>query len=370
MAEKTAENPYGLSTSELAQIDAMAAAANKPNINLMAGMVAGDPVTSNMASQIQAQQFRGGQQRVAGLRGALQARAGARDVERRQGVLQAARTGAAKDAAILERAQSQEDYVRDRADEVEDLKFKRQQAMDLAELRNQRMTSQTEKEKARQKRQENQFRMRHHKTQQPKTLSNSEMKTLNDGDKMINLMEQLQKRFKDSYVTPGAGFIGRMENVASQEFGAFTSPETDAQAAWWEDYKRFVELVERHEFFGATLTKGENISWKQAEINMGQKASKNRANFVRRIKRLKEVLSEYAEGVTISRKNPNAVKALVHSSLGKDWSVDKDLYYEPFPEDILQGGAADEASMYEDMSDDDLRQKMIDAGIDPSEHGL
>ena len=162
MAEKTADNPYGLSTSELAQIDAMSAAANRPNINLMAGMVAGDPVTSNMASQIQAQQFRGGQQRVAGLRGALQARAGARDVERRQGVLQAARTKAAQEAAALQRQQEEADYTRDRADELADLRFKREQAMDLAKLRNERIVSQSDKEKARLKRQENSFRMRHH----------------------------------------------------------------------------------------------------------------------------------------------------------------------------------------------------------------
>jgi hypothetical protein len=368
MADKTAQNPYGLNDGEIAQIDAMAAAANKPNINLMAGMIAGDPQTANMASQVQAQQFKGGQQRVAGLRGALQQRATSRDVQQRQGVLQAARTGAAKDAALLERQQDESDYTRDRKDEVADLEFKRQQAMDLAELRNQRMVSQTEKAKARLKRDENRYRMRHHKTQQPKALSNSEMTSLNDGDKMINLMEDLQGRFKDSYVTPEAGVLGRLGNLASQEFGMFTSPETDERAAWWEDYKRFVELIERHEMFGATLTRGENQSWKQAEINIGQKADKNRANFVRRIKRLKEVLDEYATGVTISRKAPMAVEALVRSSLGKDWKVDKDLYYEPFPEDLLVGGA--EAPGYEEMSDDDLRQKMIDAGLDPAEHGL
>lgn len=371
MAEKTADNPYGLSTSELAQIDAMSAAANRPNINLMAGMVAGDPVTSNMASQIQAQQFRGGQQRVAGLRGALQARAGARDVERRQGVLQAARTKAAQEAAALQRQQEEADYTRDRADELADLRFKREQAMDLAKLRNERIVSQSDKEKARLKRQENSFRMRHHKTQQPKSLSNSEATQLKDGNKMIKIMADNLATFKDSYVTPQAGLIGRMENLASQEFGMFTSKETDEQAAWWEQYKRFIELVERHEFFGATLTKGENQSWKQAEINMGMKPDKLRANLNKRIERLKEVLDSYAYAVTVSRKNPKAVSALVKGSLGQDWSVPKEEYYEPFPEELLEGfGVEDDTSGYEEMSDDDLRQKLIDAGVDPSEHGL
>lgn len=370
MAEKTAENPYGLSTSELAQIDAMAAAANKPNINLMAGMVAGDPQTSNMASQIQAQQFRGGQQRVAGLRGALQARAGARDVERRQGVLQAARTKATQEAAALKRQQEQEDYTRDRADAVADLQFKRDQAMELAELRNQRTMAAGEKEKARLERQMRSMRLRHHKTQQPKALSNSERTYLSDGNKMIDIMDGLLKTHKDSYNTPEAGFKGRMENLASQEFGMFTSKETDEQAAWWEEYKRFVELVERHEFFGATLTRGENQSWKQAEINIGQKGEKTRANMKKRVQRFKEVLDDYAHSVTISRKNPNDVKRLVHRSLGEDWSVPKEEYYEPFPEDIVTGGTDPEETGLQDLEDDDLRQQMIDAGIDPAEHGL
>ena len=154
------DNPYGLSDSEISQIDAMAAAANKPNINLVAGMLSGDPTTSNVASQLQAQQTRGAQQRTQGLQGALQARAQGRQTTARGQALLSARVKANKEAAALKRQQQELDYAKERADAVSDLQFKKDQAVELAELRNQRVLSQGAKEKARLDRQERTMRFR------------------------------------------------------------------------------------------------------------------------------------------------------------------------------------------------------------------
>jgi len=347
-------NEFGLSDSELAQINAMAAAAAKPNVNLMAGMMSGDPVSSNMASQLQAQGARAGAQRVQGLQGALQARAQSRDVGQRQTTLQAARVKSQQDASNLARQQSEADYTRDRADEIEDLKFKRQQAMDLAELRNQRVTSQTSKEKARQDRQERRFRMAHHKTQQPKDLGPTLSKSLHEKATTITHMDDSLKSFKDEYASD-VGIVGRAQNIISSELGVSTSKAMDEQAAWWRDYKRFIELVERHEFFGATLTKGENISWKQAEIQIGMKPSEIRKNLAKRGQMMKDLLTEYAEGITISKKNPNAVRALVEGAL-PGFEVPKELFIEPFPEHVLEGtdDAAEEKAI-DEMNAEEMR---------------
>lgn len=349
-------NEFGLSDSELAQINAMAAAAAKPNINLVAGMMSGDPTTANMASQLQAQGARAGAQRVQGLQGALQARAQGRDVARRQGTLQAARVAANRDAANLARQQAEADYTRDRADAVEDRNFKRQQAMDLAELRNQRVTAQSDKEKARLNRQERRFRMAHHKTQQPKDLGPTLSKSLHEKATTVQHMEDSLKNFKDEYAAD-IGILGRGQNIISSELGISTSKAMDEQAAWWRDYKRYIELVERHEFFGATLTKGENISWKQAEIQIGMKPEEIRKNLAKRSQMMKDLLEEYAEGITISKKNPNAVKSLVEGAL-PSFEVPKELYIEPFPQDVLEGQAEVEEKSIDEMDVEEIQEEV------------
>lgn len=346
----------GLSKSEMAQIDAMAAAAGKPNINLMAGMIAGDPQSANMSSQLQAQASRAGAQRVSGLQSALQAKAQSRDVGQRQTTLQAARVKSQQDAANIARQQSEADYTRDRADEVTDLKFKREQAMDLAELRNQRMMAQGAREKARLNRQERRFRMTHHKTQQPKDLGPTLAKSLHEKSTTIQHMDRAHELFKDEYAAD-VGIIGRGQNIISGELGISTSKAMDDQAAWWRDYKRYIELVERHEFFGATLTKGENLSWKQAEIQIGMKPDEIRKNLRKRAQMMKDLLEEYAEGITISKKNNNAVAALIKGAL-PDFSVPKELYIEPFPEQILEGQATDNDKDIDEMTMEEMQQEV------------
>lgn len=346
----------GLSKSEMAQIDAMAAAAGKPNINLMAGMIAGDPQAANMSSQLQAQSARAGAQRVSGLQSALQAKAQSRDVGARQTTLQSARVKSQQDAANLARQQSEADYTRDRADDVADLKFKREQAMDLAELRNQRMTAQSDREKARLNRQERRFRMTHHKTQQPKDLGPTLAKSLHEKSTTIQHMDRAHELFKDEYAAD-VGIIGRGQNIISGELGISTSKAMDEQAAWWRDYKRYIELVERHEFFGATLTKGENLSWKQAEIQIGMKPAEIRKNLRKRAQMMKDLLEEYAEGIAISKKHPTAVGALVKGSL-PDFNVPKELYIEPFPEQILEGPAGADEKDIDEMTMEEMQQEV------------
>jgi hypothetical protein len=346
----------GLNKSEMAQIDAMAAAAGKPNINLMAGMIAGDPQAANMSSQLQAQASRAGAQRVSGLQSALQAKAQSRDVGARQTTLQSARVKSQRDAANLARQQAESDYTRDRKDEVTDLEFKRQQAMDLAELRNQRMTAQGDREKARLNRQERRFRMTHHKTQQPKDLGPTLSKSLHEKATTIRHMDDSLTTFRDDFAAD-IGIIGRGQNIISGEFGISTSKAMDDQAAWWRDYKRFIELVERHEFFGATLTKGENISWKQAEIQAGMKPAEIRKNLKKRGRMMKDLLEEYAEGITISKKNFNAVNALVGGSL-PGFNVPKELYIEPFPEHILEGQAGVDEKDIDEMTMEEMQEEV------------
>jgi len=134
----------------------------------------------------------------------------------------------------------------------------------------------------------------------------------------------------------------------------------DDQAAWWRDYKRYIELVERHEFFGATLTKGENISWKQAEINIGMKPEEIRKNLKKRSDMMKDMLKEYAEGIAITKKNPASVAALIKGALPQ-FSMEESRYKEAFPEDILtQSEAAAEAELkdIDEMTMEEMQEEV------------
>jgi hypothetical protein len=351
------ENPYGLTDAEMQEISMMAASAERTDPNLLAGMLSGSPQAANVGSQLQAQQTRGRQQRLRSLEGALQARAQGRATTARQTGLQQTRFAEADRVRGIQRQEEQSDAQRDREWAQADLQFKREQAMDLADLRNQRMLSQSEKEKARLKRQERQMRFKHHKTQQPRPLSNSESKALHDQSRTIQYLKASLTEFKDDYAS-ALGIVGRAQNLLSSEAGIITSKAVDEQAAWWRQYKRFIELVERHEFFGATLTKGENISWKQAEINPGMKPSEIRKNLTKRLDMMQEFFKDYASGVSMSKKNPGAVSQIIGIP-----SNELPSGVEPFPEDVLQdavSGGVEKA--LEDMSEEELQEALEELG--------
>lgn len=352
-------NPYGLTDDEMQQISLMSASAEQVNPNFIAGMLSGDPQAANVGSQLQAQQTRGRQQRLRGLEGALQQRASGRATTARGQGLLASKVKARQEAAALARTQSQEDYERDRADTVADLEFKKEQAMDLAELRNQRLVSQTDKEKARLNRQERRFRMAHHKTQQAKDLGPTISKSLHDQTKTIEYLTDSLANFKDDYVTD-VGVVGRAQNIIASEVGFLATEGMDKQAAWWRQYKRFIELVERHEFFGATLTRGENISWKQAEINTGMKPAEVRKNLKKRLGMMKSMFGDYAKGISQTKKNPKAVNTIIGGLVALE---DLPTGVEPFPEDVLQDTVSAEVEKaLEDMSEDELREALEELG--------
>lgn len=353
------ENPYGLTDSEMQQISLMSASAEQVNPNFIAGMLSGDPQAANVGSQLQAQQTRGRQQRLRGLEGALQSRAQGRATTARGQGLLASKVKARQSAAALARTQSQEDYERDRADEVADLEFKREQAMDLAGLRNQRLVSQTDKEKARLNRQERRFRMAHHKTQQAKDLGPTISKSLHDQSKTIEFLSDSLENFDDDYVT-SIGVVGRAQNIIASEVGFLSTESMDKRAAWWRQYKRFIELVERHEFFGATLTKGENLSWKQAEINTGMKPAEVRKNLEKRLGMMKNMFSDYAKGISKTKKNPGAVSTIIGGLVSEE---DLPTGYEEFPEHILQDSISSGVERaLEDMSEDELQEALEELG--------
>ncbi len=353
------DNPYGLSDSEMRQIDALAAAANRPNINLMAGMVAGDPGVANLASQIQAQQTRGAQQRLGRLESAMQARAQARDVTARQTALQEARFAEQRRAAGAAREQQLEDIRRQREWDVSDMALEQANKLELQRLKNEGKLSQAKKAADRMARQQAAARVSWAKTQQPKALSGTQEEKLSTAVRNLLAVQRVEATFDPAFLDT-VGVIGELQNRAAREFGPLVPQEWRDQANWWRDYQKHLSLPERHEFFGATLTQGEQRAWKQAEVGPGMTADDMRTNLKKRAQILKEAVARKARSIAISRRNPAAVRELL-GDLDIALPTQEETQ-EPFPAEIFQAGV-EGARPLEDYTDEELEALAEQAGL-------
>ena len=86
--------------------------------------------------------------------------------------------------------------------------------------------------------------------------------------------------FEDKFAQPtfmgmemeGVPLYNKAENWVADNAPILTDQDTEDKAAWWAQYRKFYELMERHNFFGAALTPTEVASWKSANINESMEA--------------------------------------------------------------------------------------------------
>lgn len=349
-------NPYNLSDAEMKQIDALAAAANRPNVNLMAGMMSGDAPVANMASQIQAQQTRGRQARVGRLEQSLAAKAGREEQYAQQRAMHAERMSATSAAARLAREQALEDQKREREWQLADMVTKQENALELQRLKNQGKTSALAKARARmdaqRRRAEVSWESKHNA---PKALSGTQEEKLGDMTRNLESIRRVADTFKPEFQA-SIGFIGEAQNMLAREFGPLVHrymPEWEDQAAWHRDYQRHLSLPERHEFFGATLTQGEQKAWKQAEVGPGVSPSAMEKNLKERTDILIGVVTRRATSIAQSKRNPEAVERLVGETI-PDFDLPADIGHTPFPAHLYEEAADELERAVEDMTDEEL----------------
>lgn len=99
-------------------------------------------------------------------------------------------------------------------------------------------------------------------SQQAKPLAGAVLKKLTEARDTANTIANLSTSFKDDFAGKGVFGIG-----ADMQLGASSVAGVDKDAvAWWKDYRKQAELVERHALFGAALTPTEQASWRSADI--------------------------------------------------------------------------------------------------------
>lgn len=102
-------------------------------------------------------------------------------------------------------------------------------------------------------------------SKQPKPLAGAVLKQLTEARDTANTIANLSASFKDDFAGKGVFGIG-----ADAQMGASANLGADKDSvAWWKDYRKQAELVERHSMFGASLTPGEQASWRSADIGPG-----------------------------------------------------------------------------------------------------
>lgn len=123
-----------------------------------------------------------------------------------------------------------------------------------------------------------------------KVLPQPVVKLVTEARDNATAMDSMATAFKPEYAGKGVFGIG-----ADMQIGASANLGVDKDAVnWWKDYRKNIELVERHAMFGASLTVGEQGAWRSADISPGMNAEVIKTNLATR-KRLAAKVLENAQ---------------------------------------------------------------------------
>jgi hypothetical protein len=94
-------------------------------------------------------------------------------------------------------------------------------------------------------------------------LTAAQKKDLDFRKRLVTELEDLEARFKDAYAGFGTDAIGFAKSTATERLSG--NPD---MALWWSQFQNIVN-PERHEIYGATLTKSEQEAWRRGSVGPG-----------------------------------------------------------------------------------------------------
>jgi hypothetical protein len=152
-------------------------------------------------------------------------------------------------------------------------------------------------------------------TKQRKPIPEGAKTDLNETREIRDQLVALSKRFKDEYA--GGGLLGGVATASYQALGSTASPRAQEDAAFWADFQRFIDIPERHQKFGASLTANEKQSWEQAK-NLNPRADPKlvRQKFKELVDIVNKRLSSHADALRAEDYDPAAIESLVGASGG------------------------------------------------------
>ena len=144
----------------------------------------------------------------------------------------------------------------------------------------------------------------------------------------ILAFDSITGSFKDSYVgnidmlgtegKEGVPGVGTVQNWVARDMAAIAPDDWKEQQLWWQSYYRNVENVERHELFGAALTKYEIEQWRKSTINPNMEAQQVKDALATQ-RRLKEKVMAHAADIAAAKGfPPDYISAVIRSDAGGD----------------------------------------------------
>ena len=119
-----------------------------------------------------------------------------------------------------------------------------------------------------------------------KVLPQSVVKLVTEARDNAKTMDSLATAFKPEYANKGVFGVG-----ADTQLSASANLGIDKDTVnWWKDYRKNIELVERHAMFGASLTVGEQGAWRSADISPGMDSKVIEKNLATRKELAQKVL--------------------------------------------------------------------------------
>jgi hypothetical protein len=145
----------------------------------------------------------------------------------------------------------------------------------------------------------------------PRTLSTRELHDMTAEGTQFGNISRLAGSFNDRWTLPGITATVNAGDYANWFARHMTGPpdQRTAAAAWWQDYARNVDLVERHAMFGASLTASEQASWRAASITPNMRPDLIRQHLATRRQILQAAIQRYTRSLVIAGYDPNAIAA-------------------------------------------------------------
>lgn len=132
------------------------------------------------------------------------------------------------------------------------------------------------------------------------------VKTLTEARDNATTMDRLNADFTPEYGGKGVFGIG-----ADLSMGVKGNTGFDQKSvAFWKDYRKNAELVERHAMFGASLTPGEQASWRSADIAPGMSSAVIKTNLATRAALTKKISAATADDMVDAGHNEGRVRAI------------------------------------------------------------
>jgi hypothetical protein len=141
------------------------------------------------------------------------------------------------------------------------------------------------------------------------------LKSLQDARETSAAITSLAERFKPGFASKGVLGMGSDASLAAKSVLGLDRESVD----WWKDYRKQVELVERHALFGAALTETEKGSWRSADINPGMDDKVIQTNIAKRAELAKKVLEATQQDLIDSGYNAERISSIA----GRDVSPPK-----------------------------------------------